>query len=222
MNNVNIARTRAYHHGNLREALVKATLRAIAEDGPDGFTLRDVARRAGVSPAAPYRHFQDKDELLAAVAGECAERLGALIEQAIAACADDPLERFRASGVAYVKFIAAHPEHFRALNLPGIAARMPAEQRRAWDDHNAGQRQALADAQAAGVIADMPLDDLCLAATAMTHGLGHMIVEGKLGEVDPARAEQLALAATRVIGMGLIPRAGEAPAVPRKREPRKG
>ncbi|MEJ7596682.1 MAG: TetR/AcrR family transcriptional regulator, partial [Kofleriaceae bacterium] len=163
--------------------------------------------------------FRDKDELLAAVAGECAERLGALVAQAVAQAPADPLERFRASGIAYVKFIAAHPEHFRALNLPGIAERMPAEQRRTWDEHNASQRQALADAQAAGVIADMPLDDLCLAASALTHGLGHMIVEGKLGEVDAARAEQLAIAATRVIGMGLLPRTGNPPTDPLKRTP---
>ena len=81
MNYVNI-RKRAYHHGNLRAALVEAALHAIAEHGPDGFTLRDVARRAGVSPAAPYRHFQDKDGLFAAVVAECADRLGQMVTAA--------------------------------------------------------------------------------------------------------------------------------------------
>src|SRR5678815_5715575 len=93
---------RGYHHGNLRAALIKATLRAIAEDGPEGFTLRDVARRAGVSPAAPYRHFRDKDELLAAVAGECAERLGAAVDAAVAQASADALDQFRHVGIAYV------------------------------------------------------------------------------------------------------------------------
>lgn len=207
MNNVNITKQRAYHHGNLRAALIKATLRAIAEDGPEGFTLRDVARRAGVSPAAPYRHFQDKDELLAAVAGECAERIGAMMEEAVAAEPGDALAKFRASGIAYVRFVVAHPEHFRALNVPGIVAKMPEEQRRQWDGWNTAQREALAEAQRAGVIADIPLDDLCLAAGALVHGLGHMIVEGQLGAVDAARAEKLAIAVTGVLGTGLTPRA---------------
>src|ERR1043166_9611825 len=106
---------RAYHHGNLRAALVKATLRAIAEDGPEGFTLRDVARHAGVSPAAPYNHFADKNELLAAVAGECVDRLAATIETSVAEASDDVLDRFRHVGIACVQFAAAHPEHFRAM-----------------------------------------------------------------------------------------------------------
>lgn len=198
---------RAYHHGNLRAALVQATLRAIAEDGPDGFTLRDVARRAGVSPAAPYRHFTDKDELLAAVAGECAERLAAMVAAAVAeAPPDDLLAQFRQVGIANVEFAVAHPEHFRALNIPGIAARLPPEQRHglAWHEE---QRRALAAAQAAGAIAQIPLADLELAAGSLVHGLGHLIVEGQLGEVSLARAKELATAVTAVLGLGLLPRA---------------
>ncbi len=229
MNNVNIPK-RAYHHGNLRAALLQATLRAIAEDGPDGFTLRDVARRAGVSPAAPYRHFKDKDELLAAVAAECAERLAKMVVEAVAeAPPDDPLAQFRQVGIANVEFAVAHPEHFRALNVPGIASRLPEEQQRrlaAWHD---GQRRALLAAQEAGAIARMPLDDLVLAAASLVHGLGHMIVEGQLGEVSLARARELAIAVTGVLGIGLLPRPGApppsplpSPKKPAARLPRKG
>src|SRR5678815_2409786 len=107
---------------------VKATLRAIAEDGPDGFTLRDVARRAGVSPAAPYRHFEDKEQLLAAVAAECADRLAATVEAAVAEAGEHALARFRHVGMAYVRFAHENPEHFRALNVPSVAARMTPEQ----------------------------------------------------------------------------------------------
>lgn len=206
MNNVNIPK-RSYHHGNLRAALIQATLRAIAEDGPDGFTLRDVARRAGVSPAAPYRHFQDKDELLAAVAAECADRLGRMVAAAVAeAPPDDPLAQFRQVGIASVEFAVAHPEHFRALNLPGVAARLPAEQQDRSGTWHDDQRRMLAAAQEAGVIAKVPLDDLVLAAAALVHGLSHMIVEGQLGEVSPARARELAIAVTGVFGLGLLPR----------------
>ncbi len=217
MNNVNIATRRSYHHGNLRPALIEATLRAIAEDGPDGFTLRDVARRAGVSAAAPYRHFRDKEELLAAVAGECAERIGDAMDKAVAATPGNALDKFRATGIAYVQFVVAHPEHFRALNIPGIVARMPEEQRKAWDAWNTEQGQALAAAQAAGVIAPMPLDDLVLAANALVHGLGHLIVEGALGEVTRERATELATAVTGVFGIGLLPRTGPTTAATAKR-----
>lgn len=187
-------------------------MRAIAEDGPEGFTLRDVARRAGVSAAAPYRHFRDKEELLAAVAGECAERLGELTERAVAAAPGNVLEQYRAAGVAHVLFAVAHPEHFRALNIPGIVALMPDAARRKWQQKQQEQRAALAAAQAAGSIAAMPLDDLCLAAQAVVHGLGHLIVEGQLGNVTPERATELAVAVTGVLGKGLVPRATHAPA----------
>jgi AcrR family transcriptional regulator len=214
VNHVNIPK-RAYHHGNLRAALLQATLRAIAEDGPDGFTLRDVARRAGVSPAAPYRHFRDKDELLAAVAAECAERLAQMVEASVAeAPADDPLARFRQEGIALVEFAVAHPEHFRVLNLPGFSARLPEEQQQRLRASREAQRQALAAAQEAGAIARIPLDDLLLAAGSLVHGLGHLIVEGKLGEVPPERARQLAIAVTGVLRSGLSPRRGADAAPP--------
>ncbi|HYM69483.1 MAG TPA: helix-turn-helix domain-containing protein, partial [bacterium] len=61
---------RSYHHGDLREALLRAAIDLVADVGPRGFTLREVARRAGVSHNAPYRHFRDKEELIAAVAAE--------------------------------------------------------------------------------------------------------------------------------------------------------
>jgi AcrR family transcriptional regulator len=211
VNNVNIPRRRTYHHGNLRAALLEAALRAISEDGPEAFTLRDVARRAGVSPAAPYRHFRDKEELLAAVAGECAERLGATVAEAAMKAPNDALEQFRSTGIAVVQFAVAHPEHFRALAIPGIAARMPAEHRTQIEAWNAAQRTALAAAQKAGAVAPIPLDELCLAANALVHGLGHLIVEGQLGDVSPARAKQLAVAVTGVLGLGLLPRKREGP-----------
>jgi AcrR family transcriptional regulator len=197
---------RAYHHGNLRPALLKAALRAIAEEGPDKFTLRDVARRAGVSAPAVYRHFEDKDDLLAAVAADCSDRLAAAMIDGVASAPPDPLERFRATGIALVRFAVAHPEHFRAMNLPGLAERTPAVQRDKEAAWLAEQRRALAAAQDDGGLAQLPIDDILLAANALMVGLAHMIVEGKLGAVDDARAVELATIATRAIGVGFVPR----------------
>lgn len=202
------AKKRAYHHGNLRAALVAAGLHEVARSGPETFSLREVARRAGVTPTAVYRHFASKDDLLAAIAAECDDRISAIMAAAIAAApADDPLERFRATGIAYVRFAVAHPAHFRALCIPGLAARLPAAQLRAHTDRVADERAALAAAQAANQFSLLPLDDAMLAAQALVHGLAMMIVEGRLGDVDDARATALAIAATRAIGVGFVPRA---------------
>src|SRR4030095_1017417 len=103
-----------YHHGNLREALLDAAIRLIAEVGPTAFTLREVARRAGVWHNAPYRHFQDKDDLLAAVGAEGFRELkeamlNAALQQTSA------LERLKRSGLAYVSFALRRPEHFTVM-----------------------------------------------------------------------------------------------------------
>ncbi len=207
MNNDNIPAKTSYHHGNLKPALVAAALKEIAREGPEGFSLRGVARRAGVSAPAVYRHFRAKDDLLAAVAVECAERLAAVMVDAVAnAAPDDPLDRFRATGIALVRFAVAHPEHFRAISIPGVLERTPHEQldrQLAWQSE---QLRGLADAQARGLLAGVPLDTIVLTANALVMGLAHLIVEGKLGEVDDARATELAIAVTGLLGIGLIPR----------------
>ena len=198
---------RGYHHGNLRAALVAAGLTEIARSGPETFSLREVARRAGVSPTAVYRHFADKDELLTAIAAECDERITQALTAAIAAAPSaDPLERFRATGIAYVQFAIANPEHFRALCIPGLAERLPVAQQRARPAWATVERDKLATAQANNQLSLVPLDDVMLAAQATTHGLAMMIVEGRLGVVDAARATELAVAVTRALGVGFLPR----------------
>jgi AcrR family transcriptional regulator len=206
VNNVNIPAKTTYHHGNLRAALITAALRELSTEGPEGFSLRGVARRAGVSAPAVYRHFEDKDDLLVAVAAECADRLATAMIDAVAAAPPDPLEQFRAVGIALVRFAVAHPEHFRALSIPGLPEKTPAELRAREEAWQAEQRRALADAQARGLIADVPLEDLLLTANCTVMGLAHAIIEGRLGKVDDARATELAIAVTGVLGHGLVPR----------------
>jgi AcrR family transcriptional regulator len=199
---------KAYHHGNLRRALIDAALDAIAEHGPERFTLRDAARRAGVSSGAPYKHFPDKDSLLAAVAAECSERLGAAMNAAVAAAADDPVDQFRATGIAYVRFAVEHPAHFRVMNVPGVAERLPEPLRTEVDAWKARQRAALAAAQRTGALSDAQLDDILLAAHCLVHGLAHLIVDGHPGftHLSPSRASTLAHRITGIFGEGLLPR----------------
>lgn len=98
---------RRYHHGELREALVAGSLELIAERGMRGFSVAEVARRAGVSPAAPYRHFADREELLTAVAQAVADELAARVRDRIAE-ADDPVAKLSAAAGAYTEFMIEH------------------------------------------------------------------------------------------------------------------
>ena len=103
---------RGYHHGNLKEALLQAALGLIAEKGPAGFTFADAARSAGVSPAAPYRHFRDRDELL----GSIAERGFTQFEAALSAAWDDgrpdTVTAFERVGKAYLAFARNEPAFY--------------------------------------------------------------------------------------------------------------
>ena len=112
---------RGYHHGNLKEALQRAALELIAKKGPAGFTFADAARLAGVSPAAPYRHFRDRDELLSSIA----ERGFEQFEQALAAAWDDgrpdTVSAFERVGKAYLAFARGEPAFYSAMFESGLA-----------------------------------------------------------------------------------------------------
>jgi AcrR family transcriptional regulator len=106
---------RGYHHGNLREALIDAALMLLAEKGPGAFTIAEVARLAGVSSAAPYRHFRDADALLAAVAERGYERFAAVLAQAWNDGRPNPLRALDALGQAYLAFARREPALYAAM-----------------------------------------------------------------------------------------------------------
>jgi AcrR family transcriptional regulator len=109
-----------YHHGNLKEALIQAALDLIAQKGPAGFTFAEAARSAGVSPAAPYRHFRDRDELLASIAQQGFE----LFEKQLSAAWDDgrpdTFAAFSRVGKAYLAFAREHPAYYSAMFESGL------------------------------------------------------------------------------------------------------
>ena len=190
----------AYHHGDLGRALIDAALVAIAKDGLEGLNLRDLARQLGVSPAAPYRHFADKDALVRAVAADIAARYAAELAEAAAEAPPDPLSQFRATGIAAVRFAVRHPAHFRVVYDRGLHAHQPAEAD--------PTRAALAAAQAAGAIAPIPIDLVLLTAQCAIYGLSRLIVDGQLpgGAATAAEADAMARAVTDVLGLGFLPR----------------
>jgi AcrR family transcriptional regulator len=105
---------RAYHHGDLRRCLLAAARELLVERGVTGFSLREVARRAGVSPRAPYHHFPDRIALLAEVAREGFAGMGALMAAEMGIT--DPAKRLRALGVAYLRFAAESPAEFQTMH----------------------------------------------------------------------------------------------------------
>src|SRR6202008_273155 len=106
---------RRYHHGNLREALVEAALDLIAEKGPAGFTFAEAARQAGVSPAAPYRHFRDRDALMADVALRGFVRFEQQLTAAWNEGKPSLREAFERLGKAYLVFARTEPAYFSAM-----------------------------------------------------------------------------------------------------------
>jgi AcrR family transcriptional regulator len=97
------AKRKTYHHGALRETLIATALELLDEGGREAVHMREAARRAGVSPGAPFRHFPDREGLLAALAGAVGAEFRASSERAIASAGPNPLRQFRAMGLAYIR-----------------------------------------------------------------------------------------------------------------------
>ena len=111
---------RSYHHGNLREALIEAALELIVKKGAAGLTFAEAARLAGVSPAAPYRHFRDRDELMADVALRGYERFAAALARAWDDARPSALAALERVGRAYLEFARAEPAYYVAMFEAGI------------------------------------------------------------------------------------------------------
>jgi len=196
---------RGYHHGNLREALVEAALRLIAEHGPAGFSFVEAARLAGVSPAAPYRHFHDRDELLA----EVAQRGFALLDTALVVAWDegrpDPLTAFNRIGRAYLAFARGERAYYAAMFEAGLALDRYPGLRSAGERALAVLRQA-AEALAAKLPKERrpPTLMMALHIWAMTHGIASLFGRGDQGRrALPMSPEDLLEAGALVYLQGL-------------------
>ncbi len=172
-----------YHHGDLRRALVEATIKLVEENGPEAFTLRAAARLAGVSDGAPYHHFADRDALLAAVAEEGFLMLYDSMSTAAQRERGGARDRSLAMGVAYVLFAAKHPARFRLMfgRLVHARARYP-RLARAGDRAYQLVRSALADGIAEQSDRAAPPRHAMLNGWALVHGLSMLAIDGHLGD----------------------------------------
>lgn len=199
-------RPNRYHHGDLPRALLDAALRIVQTEGMEALTLRAVARLAGVSQAAPYRHFANKEAILAGVAEEGFRSLMAAMRQSVQASGDIPLARLRAVGIGYVTFATSHPSHFRVMFGRDMADRsaFPTLRQVASDTLDMVV-DAIADCQRAGLVrSEEAAADLALTAWSSVHGLSALLVDGVLDRPVADVAEMV----TRDLLLGLGVRQG--------------
>jgi AcrR family transcriptional regulator len=171
-----------YHHGDLRRVLVEAALGLAADGGPEDISVREAARRAGVSPGAPFRHFASRDALMAAVAEEAQRRFHVEIAAALAEVpSDDPLQQFRQLGRAYLRWALHNPAHFEIISTGRYFDHDGAE---ALSADNAAliamTGRMLAEAQASGRLRPVDLKTVQIAGRALVYGFARMAIDGHL------------------------------------------
>jgi AcrR family transcriptional regulator len=196
---------RGYHHGNLKEALVRAALELIAEKGPAGFTFADAARWAGVSPAAPYRHYRDRDALIADVARRGFDAFAAALAKAWDDGKPDVLPAFERLGRAYLDFARKEPAYYSAMFEAGVAPDSDPDLRTASDSAFAVLRAA-----AEKLVTMMPPKGrppalmVALHIWSMTHGIASLFGRGDAARRTlPMPTEELLEAAVLIYLRGL-------------------
>jgi AcrR family transcriptional regulator len=200
----------AYQHGNLREALVQAGLRLLSEGGLENLSLRAAAQLAGVSHAAPYRHFRDKNALVAAIAEKGFRLLTARMQEEEQRCESRELRaRLSAIGVGYVAFAIEHPGYFRVI-FGGLACADPStpELQEAGEASYRVLRDLIVEGIESQVLVARDPDELALASWALVHGLGMLAIDGALEpRLSGATAFKLvAESLTRLLQEGMIHR----------------
>lgn len=201
----NTGRKRGYHHGNLREALIRAALDLISEHGPEGVTLSEAARRAGVSAAAPYRHFKDRSSLMVAAAIEGFEKFGDALEKAWNDGKDGPFAALNRIGTAYLAFARSEPSLYAAMFEAGVPQHSDPDLSRAGDRAFGVLRDACA-ALHATLPADKRAPPLMMALHiwAQTHGIASLFGRGDGGRrTMPVSPEELLEAAILIYLDGL-------------------
>ncbi len=199
------AKRSSYHHGNLRRALLDSGLALLSERGPDGFTLREVARRAGVSHAAPYHHFADRGALVRGIVAESFELLGSALADAALVSGDDPFDRLEAMGLAYVDFALDHPQRYRLMFRTELSRSTdtdaPTEADLAGGGAFATLMAVVQDAADQGLLRDgTDAGGAAVTAWSSVHGLASLILEGAIG-IRADQRERARQVAAHVIGL---------------------
>jgi len=202
---------KGYHHGNLREALIEAALKLISDKGLAGLSFAEEARSAGVSPAAPYRHYRDRDALLADVARKGFEAFADRLDAAWNEARPDPAVAFERLGRAYLAFAREQPAYFSAMFESGLDLAAYPELRRAGDNAFEVLRSAC-ETLAASMPAERrpPAMMMALHIWALSHGIATLFARGDGARRSiPMTSDELLEAATLIYLQGLGVEAGK-------------
>ncbi|AFY76291.1 transcriptional regulator [Pleurocapsa sp. PCC 7327] len=195
---------KTYHHGDLRQALIDTAIELIAERGMSNWSLREVARRIGVSHTAPYRHFADREALLAAVAEKGFQEMSNYLLQTLEKIPNEHSQRLQAIGVAYVQYAIAHPCEYEVMFR--------------YSQKDEGQYPALSEAattafmmlvnviiegQKAGAFREENPKGLAWVAWSLVHGLAMLLVDGQIKVPENSTVEALASFTTQMLTEGL-------------------
>jgi AcrR family transcriptional regulator len=202
-------RPQSYHHGNLKEVLLEAARKLIEQYGPAGFSLTEAARLAGVSPAAPYRHFRDRDALLAEVARSGFERFAARLDMAWNNGVPTPLSAFENLGRAYLAFARDEPASYTVMFetgiMPGTDGQAIPAAERAFD---VLQKAASALCRQLPEAERPPIKLMSLHVWAISHGVASLFAQGGLqARRVPMSPEDILESAMLVYlkGLGILP-----------------
>ena len=199
---------RGYHHGNLRAALVEAALELVEKKGPTGFTLSEAAKQAGVTPAAVYRHFGGREDLIAEAARQGYEIFADLMEYAYQSGQPSALASFEATGRAYLAFAKRYPGHYVAMFESGISVNQNPELATVSSRAFSVLEQASIQLSEHIPQGKRPPPQMVSAHIwAMSHGVVELFSRGSPGTKSPFPAEELLESGIGVYlrGLGLIP-----------------
>ncbi|EKE43509.1 transcriptional regulator, TetR family [Oceaniovalibus guishaninsula JLT2003] len=197
-----------YHHGNLRQALVDAVLLLIEEKGPNGFTLSEAAKKAGVTPAAVYRHFKGREDLIAEAARQGYEIFADLMEFAYRSGQPSALASFEATGRAYLAFARRYPGHYVAMFESGIGLNRTPELFAIANRANGVLERAAEDlSQRIPKDKRPPAQMFSAHVWALSHGVVELFARGSPGTTSPFPPEDLLESGIGIYlrGLGLVP-----------------
>lgn len=198
---------RGYHHGNLKQALTGAALELIEAKGPTGFTLSEAAKTAGVTPAAVYRHFEGREDLIAEAAQQGYEIFSDLMEFAYQSGQPSALAAFEATGRAYLAFARKHPGHYIAMFESGISVNRTPELAAVANRANGVLEKAAADlSQHIPEDKRPPASMFSAHIWALSHGVVELFARNSPGRASPFSPEDLLESGIGIYlrGLGLI------------------
>ena len=173
-----------YHHGDLKNALIESGAEILSKEGVSGLSLRKVASRAGVSHAAPYAHFKDKRELIAAISTEGYRRLYEKLTAVVEKYRDDPLRQFVEVAWAFIEFARNDPDYFK-VTFSSVAEKE--KDFPAFVEMTRKNFQLLVElveaCQAAGVLKPGEADEMAVSIWSLVHGLASLLIEGLISHL---------------------------------------